>query len=126
MAYQAPPPKFTGGDLVNFRGNTTCVVLSSWNQLGFNRYKLVNLDNGAEIHASSHDLVEIPVASVDTEVHFTDEYGPAPSDINKPAGARFERKTEEEINVLASKKTEKSTDRQTSWAVRIFKGNLMG
>lgn len=132
MNYSAPVPKFTAGDLVNFRGSTTCVVVSSWDQLGFNRYKLLDLDNGREIQASTHDLREIPVASVDTEMDFSENNGPAPSDVNTPApeeasggSARFQQRTEQEIDYLASQRTEKNTDKQTSWAVRIFKGKLM-
>ena len=44
MAYQAPTPKFSPGDLVNYRGSVSCLVVTSWSQLGFNKYQLLDLD----------------------------------------------------------------------------------
>ena len=47
---------------------------------------------------------------------------PALDTARKLAPKRF--KTKSEVDELAKRRTEKSTDRQTEWAVRIFRGQF--
>ena len=40
------------------------------------------------------------------------------------ADGRFATLTDDEIDNLAAKRTEKTTDRQTAWSLKIFKGKI--
>ena len=48
-----PIPRVSPGDVIIYRGKITCVVSPINNQIGFNNFKLLNLDKGYEIVASS-------------------------------------------------------------------------
>ena len=120
MASWQPIPRFSPGDLVTYRGETTCLVSSINNQLGFNRFKLLDLDRGYEIIASSHEMVLFePENKLSVNIDI-----PALDTAREPAPKRFKTKSDSEVDELAKRRTETSTDRQTEWAVRIFRGQF--
>ena len=128
MDLPTPTSKFSPGDMVIFRGKSTCLVQSSSNQLGFNRYRLLDLDKGWEIVGSSHEITKVSVLHADTDLMSEFDVGnraASTSDAKQARRPRFQAKSAKKIDELASKKTEKSTDKQTTWAVRIFTGFLL-
>ena len=67
------------------------------NQLGFNRFKLLDLDRGYEIIASSHEMVLFEPEnklSVDIDI-------PALDTAREPAPKRFKTKSDSEVDELA-------------------------
>jgi len=132
MANANPHPKFSSGDIVNYRGQSTCVVLSTSNQLGFNVYHLLELDTGYTIRSSAHEIasavdsnvIDLPDIEVELPVMDDDlvELGEQTAVKKETKPARFKILDDNELDELASKRTEKTTDKQTAWAVKMFKG----
>lgn len=120
MATTMPHPKFSPGDIVSYRGKSTCVVLSTTNELGFNIYHLLDLDSGVSIRSSAHEIISAVEANI---INLPDIELEPTSPEKTPTKARFQLMNDGELDDLASKRTEKATDRQTSWAVKVFKGN---
>ena len=50
---------------------------------------------------------------------------PALDTAREPSPKRFKTKSESEVDELAKWRAEKSTDRQTEWAVMIFLGQFL-
>jgi hypothetical protein len=113
MATAPPASKFAPADLVKYRNTGEYIILSISNEIGFNRYHLLNIENGQEQMANTFELEKIPVDILEiTEDEFE----------TKPEKKRFKTIQPEELDNLSKKTTEPTTDRQTSWAVKIFKG----
>ena len=119
MASAAPAPKFCPGDLVVYRGFKTCAMVGVCPTFGFNRYSVMDLDNGASITAYAHELAP---ASLDNIVLQEVEFVEVESLGLQPPKKRFKQLSTNEIDKLAAQRTEKSTDRQTNWAVKLFRG----
>ena len=79
----------------------------------------MDLDDGASITVYAHKLAQ---ASLDNivleEVEFVDLEGLG----LQPPKNRFKELSTNKIDKLPAQRTEKSTDRQTSWAVKLFRG----
>ena len=61
MALPTPTLRFSLEDLAMFCGEAICLVKSSSNQPGFNRYRLLDLDKDWEIVGSSHKMTGVSV-----------------------------------------------------------------
>ena len=86
--------KYKPADLLKYKGDGEHIVLSVCN-LGFNKYKIM-----------------------DIETEFFNEK------METESQPRFKTLEEKEIDEIAKKQSEPTTDRQTAWAVRIIKGKF--
>ena len=59
MLTACPVPQFAPADLIIYQGSGEYVVLSVNNILGLNKYNLLNIKNGHQIQASTHELQKI-------------------------------------------------------------------
>ena len=115
MATAPRAARFKVSDLVKFNNSGEYIILAITNELGFNTYHIMDTKNGNEERANSHQLQKIqdlllPSSDTEEEMEIVEEK------------TRFKLMTQEEIDELAKKRTEKATDKQTTWAIRIFKG----
>ena len=118
MAAWAPSPSFAPSDLVKFKNSGQYIVLSVTSSLGFNKYHLMNIENGQQEMASAYEMEKIGkklfgCPTEDEEFDKNTEIQPE---------NRFKTLKEEEIDELAKKRTEPTTEKQTSWAIKILKG----
>ena len=122
MATAAPVPKYSPSDLVKYKDKGQYIVLSVQTNLGFNKYHIMNIEDGHSEQASSHELTKINTnipkkeEDIETPEENIEELN---ENVVKP---RFKTLKPEELDDLARKRTEKTTDKQTTWAIRIFKG----
>ena len=121
MATAGPVPRFAPADLVKYQGEGDYLVLSVTNVLGFNKYNLINIRNGEQVQASSHELQKIHDDILKKDDEETEEREEESKNIPK---SRFNTLLPEELDELAKKRTEPGTDKQTKWAIKIFKGKV--
>jgi hypothetical protein len=119
MATSGPHPKFSPGDLVKFKNSGEYIVLSLTNEIGFNKYQLLNIDNGQQEIAHSFEIEKIGSADILTTED--EELIEIPQE---PKNKRFKSMKQEELDNLAKKRSEPATDKQTLWAVNILKGKI--
>ena len=120
MATTIPVPRFKVADLVQLKDSEEYIILGIRNELGFNVYNLMNTKTGQEIQANSHEMKKILDDILESdESDGEEELIQVEENDNKP---RFKLLQPEEIDKLAKKRTEPATDKQTTWAIKIFKG----
>ena len=115
----ARPPTFLPGDLLNYKGNTQCLMISSYAEGGVNRYNVLNLDTRQNFVAFRHDLQLIDLDYVLKDLDHEDLNFNLPEE---PPKKRFKTVTKEQLDNIAAQKTEQSTQTQTKWAVKLFRG----
>ena len=120
MATAKPVPRFAPADLVKYQGEGEYMVLSVNNVLGFNKFQLINIRNGQQVQASSHELQKIRDDILKAEEDEESEVFEGNETVVPKA--RFTTLNAEELDNLAKKRTEPGTDKQTKWAIKIFKG----
>ena len=133
------PLQYVINEVVEYN-QTDHLIVAIQNSLGFNTYQLLNLDTGATIRAHIHQLNKkivdggIPVVLDDLDTVSIADW-PGVADItatgitdtvpNEPRPSeRFPCLSEDDLNQLASQCTEKSTDSQTVWGVKLLRGRL--
>ena len=105
-----------------YRGFKTCAMVGVWPTFGYNRYRVMDFDNRASITAYVHELAPASLDNMVLEgVEFVDLEGLG----LQPPKKRFKELSTNEIEKLAAQRTEKSTDRQTNWAVKLFRGKIL-
>ena len=114
-------PQFKPADLVKYKGDGEHIILSSYNILGFNKYQIMNIENGVKNEASTHELEKIHKDILKDEPN--EEFDMI--EIKQKTQPRFKSLGEEQINEIAKKKSEATIDRQTAWAVHIIKGKFV-
>ena len=123
-SFKAPAPAFCPGDLLIYKSKNDCVMISSRCEGGINRYTILELDSGSMLLAFRHELSKRMDTESLTEVEFQMDLPTASTSTSRPdpPTKRFKKLTDEEIETLAGKKKEKSTMKQTKFAVRVFQG----
>jgi hypothetical protein len=122
MATRAPEPKFAPADLVKYNNAGEYIVLAVSDELGFNRYHLLNIENGTQEVAATHELTKIKADIFEADEQLMQDILVEP-ETQENKKSRFRSLQPNELDELARKRTEPATDKQTTWAIRIFKGN---
>ena len=122
MATARAKPRFSPADIVRYQGQEEYVVVSVTNLLGFNKYNLLNLKNGEKIQASSHELQKIYGEKLMGDEESDEEIEEILAPEQMETKQRFGVLNEQQLDELAKKRTEPGTDKQTKWAIKIFKG----
>ena len=125
MAAYTHRPKFAPADLVKYKNAGQFIVLSITRQLGFNKYNIISIENGEFHVANTHELTKINNAILGDESdgsEFEEDIQPIEKLTEKVNKSRFKSLNQEELDQLAQKRTERATDKQTTWAVKILKG----
>ena len=119
MATASRPPKFKPSDLVKYKDQGQYIVLSITNILGFNKYNIINIQNGEYEQAAIHEISKLGETIFNKENEEMEES----DDETEEKKKRFPTLQPEDLDKIAQKRTEKATDKQTAWAIKIFKGN---
>ena len=115
MVTYAPAPAFAPSDIVKYRNNGQYIELSITSHLGFNKYNLMSIENGTQEVASAFEMEKIGRNNSDTDEEISET-------TENQEETRFKHLNKEEIDELAKKRTEPTTEKQTIWAIKIFKG----
>lgn len=129
---EAPGPLISVGDFVNCSGRV-CYVESIQNTIGFNQYKLVDIDSGVVLTKARFQINPIEVQYVtgtDSDMDFMDVNIDQLEQTNEgkkenSEERRFSTLSEEDLNNLALNRNCKTTQQQTSWGVAIFKSETL-
>ena len=122
MATKAPVPGFQPADVVYYGDKGQYIVLAVEASLGFNRCHIMSLENGEKEITNRHELTKVHsnIVGKPEDIPIPDEkVEELNGNDNKP---RFKTLNAEELDDLARKRTEKATDKQTTLALKIFKG----
>ena len=134
----ATPASYAVGEIVEYQGKYCLIDHISVSKLGFNVYKLQDLDSGATTVAYKHQLSK----TGDLDFHdfefdsFEFEEGeseaqsvimnhPDPiitKNVDPGKSQRFASLTSDEVDAIASARLSANTKEQTRWGVRIFAG----
>ena len=130
------PLQYEVGEIVHFKGSDH-IIIAIINDLGFDTYQLMNLDTGHCTRGHIHELDKRRVhgealildADDDSTVgewsgmaDMTSQTGPTNPSPPSVQSERFARLSDEELNNIAGQCTEKSTDKQTAWGVKLLRG----
>lgn len=139
----APVP-LTEGDIVKYKSRVCLLSQVVQTNHAYRMFKVVDLDTGNEAMAYRHEVVMLQHADEalgavgwgDEEVGDgvigrtatlePTEPQPGPStssnDVSGTCGSRWANRSETEVDELASNRHSQSTVKQTTWAVRMFRG----
>ena len=116
--------QYNVGDFVIFQGNM-CVIDGIHQPLGsYHTFRLSDAVNGRVYYASKQEISHCELAEVvDFDVSFEAETT-VPLKNTKPP-SRFVKVAEQDIRNLADSRLEKSTKKQSAWAVKILRGRFL-
>ena len=102
---------------------------------GFNKYSLLDVDSGKQITAHRHQLLKLDVIELDFDSPMDTIEGDAgpptqistlPSEDNETnepnSTTRFLSVTENDLDKLASERSSQTTQQQTKWGIKVFRG----
>ena len=131
------PYIYKESELVKCRGSD-CIILkiTKDNLIGINKYELWNLDTGCTISVFKHELApnELETIDFDSNMEFMQDLQVDPdtgnfdlaveNEENEPIAIqnRHSNLDENELDQISYANTEKATNYQTKWAVKILKG----
>lgn len=148
MAATSAPTLFSVNEIVRVRGQVG-LISGIVNQLGFNRYTVINIDTGEEMVAFGYELRHCDEVSAallpPMEVSFEDESeGDAAAsmgdqgvqavhptgdetkaDQQTDRGARWAKISDSELDTIAQNRHSGNTANQTKWAVSVFRGMIL-
>ena len=123
-----PAALFDVGDVVLYR-DRSCVIHHIRQPIGtFKAFDITDITTNEPFVAYKHDISHMRLEDALLECSFemdATESAEFPVEFKKNKQQdRFGKITETELNDLADSRLEKTTKKQTSWAVRIFKGEF--
>ena len=118
------------GDYVDASGRT-CFIQAVENKLGFNVYICIDIDSGVILRKSRYEVEKIDPPFADLpDIMFEDpEAESQEPDVALPIDEdteeetkRFKSVSDEDLDHLAKNRNSHMTQKQTTWAVKIFRG----
>ena len=107
-------------------GEKTVLILSIDNEIGFNKYTVIDLDSGLIYNAYKHQLSKREEIDIDGPIpEGTMEVENEPKkeeSVQEVKEGRFVKKTEEELKEIETHTKAHTTHQQTKWGVKILKG----
>ena len=118
--------QYAVGDFVDYRGENIAVIDRIIHPLSsYRSYEVTDIDSGRKSVAMKHELSHTEITDV-MVIDGVSEMADFPVKPDKkstaPKKERFAQVTEKEIEDLANSRLEKSTKKQTAWAVKILRG----
>ena len=131
MASETMSPLATG-DIVRFQ-QAACMITGIQKALGYNQYRVVDLNTGVTHVAFSYQLIRYPAVmeavkrslmeDVDFEMEAVHEGEEVVTTNNEVAvKSRWSECSEMEVIKLAENRHSDKTVKSTDWAVRLFRG----
>jgi hypothetical protein len=127
------PVVYNQGDLVLYEGQFHVVEGVQTSQLGYKTYKVSNVETGTVVCVAKHKLEAIHMEEVDDipEMNWNVELGDLDDQVEsvevhelKPGASRYADLTDKDLDEVAKSRLSDRTERQTRWAVSLFKGNF--
>ena len=124
------PSLLSKGDYVNASGRT-CFIQDIQNNLGFNVYICVEMDSGVILRKSHYEIDKVHIEMVDLPDNFFQQPQAEVSEPEVPENdfeqteeesKRFQHMSDQDLDTLAENRNSHLTRKQTSWAIKIFRG----
>ena len=103
----------------------TCYVDSVENNLGYNQYKLIDIDSGVELVKARYEFEPMDDILKDTEVDMAVLEKILYENKEEIQEKRLQTVSTEELDSIALSRNSKRTKIQTNWAVKVFKGETL-
>ena len=123
MASHTAPRLLSKGDYVSCEGRT-CYIDDITNNLGYNVYLIVDMDTGVQLRRSRYQLEYLPVLATGTTNENDDFNTSFASSEPSEQSKRFASVSSLELDQIEMNRCSSNTKKQTSWSVKIFKGEL--
>ena len=117
------PSLLSKGDYVDASGRT-CFIQDIENKLGFNVYICIDMDSGVVLRKSRYEIEKIEGEMVDLPDNFFEkpEVPENDGEDTEDETRRFQSVSDQDLDNLAENRNSYMTRKQTSWAIKIFRG----